>query len=267
MTPLVEATGLVTGYAGRQVLAGVDLAVRPGELLAVVGPNGSGKTTLLRALARVLEPFAGCVRIDGNDPWRHGSRWTARRLVAAVAAPAAIWPLTVADAVALGRAPHRGWFLPYTAADRNAIQQAIARTGLGGLETRLLHELSAGESQRVVFARALAQSPQILLLDEPTAHLDLRFQMEIMSLTHDLAKNDRLAVVAAVHDLTQAARWADRVAMMSAGRVVALGTPVEVLTPETLAAVYGIRAAVIPHPATGTPLVVPLASLAAESAP
>jgi len=257
MPDLARLDGVSAGYAGRPVLDGVTLAVRAGEVLAVVGPNGAGKSTLLRTLARQLRPTAGTVLVTGDDPWRHGPGWAATRVALAPPEPAALWPLSVRDAVTLGRAPHRGWLLPFTVEDRAVVDRALDRTGLAGFDDRLTSELSAGEAQRVALARALAQEPKVLLLDEPTAHLDIRHQVETLAQLRSLAA-DGLAIVAAIHDLNLAARWADRVVVLTAGRILAAGPPGEVFTTDVLAVAYGTPVRVVPHPVFGSPLVVPL---------
>ncbi|HEY2784375.1 MAG TPA: ABC transporter ATP-binding protein [Fimbriiglobus sp.] len=246
-----------SGYRDRPVLIDISISVRAGELLAVVGPNGAGKSTLLRTLARQLRPTAGTVQLVGENPWRHGPAWAAAR--AALIQPDAIpdWPLTVRDTVALGRTPHRGWLIPFNAADNGAVDKAMIRTGLNGLDDRLVSELSAGEAQRVTLARALAQEPRVLLLDEPTANLDIRYQIELFSLLRSVVR-DGIAVVAAVHDLNQAVRWSDRVAVLKAGRLLALGHPVEVLTAEVVGEAYDTSVQVVPHPVFGSPFILPL---------
>ncbi|GIX45875.1 MAG: ABC transporter ATP-binding protein [Candidatus Tectimicrobiota bacterium] len=266
MAPL-EARDLTCAYAQAPVLRQLELALQPGEVLALIGPNGAGKTTLLRALARLLRPQSGAVLLAGRDVWRLSPRTVARQLALAPQSEAAFWPLTVEQAVALGRAPHRGWLLPYTARDRQALESVLQRTGLQALRTRLLTQLSGGELRRVVLARALVQEPQILLLDEPTAHLDLKYQGEVLALVRHLAHRDRLAVVLALHDLNQAALCADRLALLAQGTLLASGPPAAVLTPERLAQAYGVRVAVTRHPLYGTPLVVPLLASLEEGAP
>jgi iron complex transport system ATP-binding protein len=254
----LEAADLDAGYRGRAVLRDVSLAVRPGEVLALLGPNGSGKTTLLRALARLLEPARGCVRLDGVDLWSRGPRWAARQAALAPQNRPADWPLTVSEAVALGRAAHRGWVAALTADDRAAVDRALARLDLVGLRDRPVTELSGGEGQRVVLARALAREPRALLFDEPTAHLDLRHQVELLDLLRRLSRTDGLAVVLALHDLNQAAAWADRLALLDGGQLRAAGPPAEVLTPALIGDVYGVRVSVTTHPVHGGPLVTPV---------
>lgn len=256
----LEVHNLDAGYRGRPVLQALSLSVRPGEILVLLGPNGAGKTTLLRCLGRLLRPSAGSVLLDSADPWQHGPRWAAQRIALAPQSGKADWPLTVEETVTLGRAAHRGWLLPFTSADHACVDLALKRTGLAPLRHRAVTELSAGEGQLVLLARALAQQPRVLLFDEPTAHLDLRHQGEILGLVHRLAHEDRLAVVLALHDLNLAALWADRLALLVAGRLLALGTPEEVLTPAYLEQAYGVAVTVARHPIHGTPLVTPMGS-------
>jgi iron complex transport system ATP-binding protein len=255
----LETTALTLGYKGRSVLQDLRLAVRPGSVLALAGPNGAGKTTLLRALARLLRPTHGAVLLDGRDVWALSERETARYLGLVPQGEASEWPLTVEQVVTLGRAPHRGWFMPYSAADRAAVDAALAQTGLAPLRERLLSELSGGERQRVLIARALAQQPQTILLDEPTAHLDLRYQGAVLGLARRLAHERGLALVMSLHDLNLAALYADRVALIADGGLVAEGSPETVLTASHLQRAYGVPVTVGRHPAYGTPLVMPVA--------
>jgi iron complex transport system ATP-binding protein len=252
---MLEATGLACTYGRRAVLADVALAARPGEVVAVLGPNGAGKTTLLKALARLLRPAAGAVTLAGRDVWSLRPAEVARAVAFAPQVLAPDWPFTVWEFVSLGRAPHRGWWRPLTRGDRRVIDAATSRLGLTGLRDRAVTELSGGEWQRARLARALAQEPRVLLLDEPTAHLDPRFQLEFLTAVRDLTWTDGLAVVMTLHDLNLVGPWADRVAVLAGGRALAAGTPAEVMTANTLAAAYGVRLAVAPHPLTAAPAV------------
>jgi iron complex transport system ATP-binding protein len=242
-------------YNGRAVFAGVSLAVRPGELLSVLGPNGAGKTTLLKAMARLVAPAAGRVALDGTDV----RSWHPAALAATVAfapqAHAPDWPFTAWEFVALGRVPHRGWWRPLSAVDRRAVAAALDRLELGPHRHRSILELSGGEWQRVRLAQALARRPRVLLLDEPTAHLDPRFQLELLTLLRELTQEDGIGVAVAMHDLNLVGSWADRVALLAGGRLVAEGPPDAVLTPEILAAAYGVRFAIAPHPLTAAPAI------------
>jgi iron complex transport system ATP-binding protein len=266
MHPL-EARDLTCAYGRHVVLKALTLALHSGEVVALIGPNGAGKTTLLRALARLLQPQTGTVLLTGQNAWRLSPNAVARRLALAPQQEAVHWPGTVEQAVALGRAPHRGWLLPYTAHDHQVIERVLQQAGLVALRHRLLTELSGGEQRRVILARALAQEPRVLLLDEPTAHLDLKYQTEVLTLVQHLAHRDGLTVVIALHDLNQAALCAHRIALLANGELLALGPPEAVLTPERLAHAYGVEVVVTPHPLYGTPMVAPLLTPHKETEP
>ncbi len=256
MTEL-RADGVSAGYPGRTVLQDVDLTVRTGELLALIGPNGAGKTTLLRLLARQLRPIVGAVALDGISLWEQSSRWVARRIAITRSDRVTERPVTVQEAVSLGRAPHRGWLLPLREEDRDAVRNALDRVGLEKHAERPVTELSAGEKQRVTLARALAQEPRVLLVDEPTTHLDLRYQAEILDRLQELARGG-MVVVAALHDLNLAALWADRIAIVANGTVSAVGVPEEILTADRLEAAYETPVSVSRHPDLGTLCVTPV---------
>jgi iron complex transport system ATP-binding protein len=249
--------GLACGYGRGEVLSEVTLAIEAGTVLALLGPNGSGKTTLLRTLARLLRPRAGAIYLDGEPLWQRGRAWAHRRVAIAAQDDAGDSTLTVEEVVRLGRATHRGWWQPMTADDHMVIDRALGCMDLVRLRDRPIAELSAGEWQRVLLARALAQEPLALLLDEPTAHLDLNYQVEILELVEDLARNERLAVVLSLHDVNQAAIWADRIALLAEGHLLAVGPPGDVLTPELLGRAYRCPVTVERHPVSGVPMVLP----------
>jgi ABC-type cobalamin/Fe3+-siderophores transport system ATPase subunit len=240
VTPILRAENVCAGYRGLPVLHGASLELRTGELCGLVGPNGSGKSTLLRVLAGQHRPGSGRVAFDGHDLTRRSSGWIARRIATTPQVESHDWPATVADLVLLGRAARRGWFRPFDADDRSVVERCLAETDLTPFTERRITELSAGEAQRVLIARALAQEPNALLLDEPTSHLDLKHQIATLDLVARLARERGLAVGIVLHDLEQAARWCDRVAILHAGRIVADGPPNRVFEPETLARVYDI---------------------------
>jgi iron complex transport system ATP-binding protein len=224
----------------------------------LIGPNGSGKTTLLHTLAGLLPPQAGDVAWDGRSLLALGRRERARVVaLAPQRAEEAAWPLTVREAVALGRAPHRGWFRPLTAADDAVVERSMERLGVTDLSQRLLPTLSGGELRRVLLARALAQSPRVLLLDEPASFLDLHYQAELLGIVRRLALEERVAVVLTVHDLALVAAVADRVALLAHGRLQGVGTPGEILSAERLVPVFGPHLEVLAHPRSGGPLVLP----------
>jgi len=254
----LEARQLTCGYGQRHVLEALSLAVHAGEVLVLLGPNGAGKTTLLRALGRVLRPMQGEVLLADRNLWSYGADEAAQRVALMPQSERRDWPLTVAEAVGLGRAPHRGWMLPLTDDDRQVIAQALKDAGLEELRVRPITELSGGEWRRTVFARALAQQASVLLLDEPTAGLDLKYQHEVLRLARELAKQRGLTVVLTLHDLNHAVLYGDRLAVIAEHKLAALGRANEVITPELIHRVFGVRSAVLAHPVYGTPMVVPL---------
>jgi iron complex transport system ATP-binding protein len=242
-------------YEARLVLRHISLDVNPGEVLALIGPNGVGKSTLIRASSGSLKPIGGRVTIDGQDVQR--LRVEDRAKAIAVVPQAMRLPelFSVFETVLMGRTPYLGWLGRESEKDRAVVQAALDRTCTLELAERPIGELSGGEQQRVLIARALAQSARTLLLDEPTAHLDLKHQASVLSLVCDLAHAEHHAVLIALHDLNLAAQYADRVALLSNGTIAALGTPTEVLTEENLSPAYGLRITVYEHPAHGAPLV------------
>ena len=242
-------------YPGRAVLHGVSLGIEAGQVMAIVGPNGVGKSTLIKVASGILRPVHGRVLVDGQDVGDLEPPERARRLAVVPQATRVPPAFTAEQVVLMGRTPYLGWLDREGPEDRARAAEAMQRTHTAGLAGRPMGELSGGEQQRVLVARALAQSAGVLLLDEPTAHLDLRHQDETLRLVRNLAGEAGLAVVIALHDLNLVARFADRVALLSDGGVKKLGVPQEVLTPELLAAAYGLEIHVMNHPIHGTPLV------------
>jgi iron complex transport system ATP-binding protein len=244
--PALRADGAGVRLGDRTVLAGVTFAVAPGALVAVVGPNGAGKTTLLRALAGLI-PHTGRIDLDGRPVRDWPPRERARRLAFVRQAPPGGDAFTVRETVALGRAPHLAWTAALTRADHAAVDDALDALGLADLADRPLGELSGGERQRAALAQALAQDTPTLLLDEPTAHLDVRHTLDLLARARALADAGR-TVVAAVHDLGLAARVADRMLVVAGGTLAADGAPADVLTRELLADVFGVEATVTAGP-------------------
>ncbi len=254
----LSAQKLSFAYADWEVLQGLQLDARPGEVLGLIGPNGVGKSTLLHTLSRILRPDGGKVLLANKDMWHSSPRVIAKQLALAPQRMGQQPLVTIEQAVALGRAPHRGWLLPLNKHDHEAVHRALAQVGLWEMRHRTVNELSGGEQQRVVLARVLAQEPKVLLLDEPTSHLDLKYQSEILGVVKSLANDDGLTVIISMHDLNMAALYADRLALLHAGAVVSVGTPAEVLTAEQLSRVYDVPVVVTSHPTYGTPLVMPV---------
>ena len=240
----IELEAVTVTLGGRAVVRDVGAAVERGEWVALIGPNGAGKTTLLRAIAGLVD-HEGRISLLGRPASELNRRERARLLAVVPQAPETPPWLTVAEYVLMGRTPHLGLLAREGDADRDAAARALARLELGPLADRTLGTLSGGERQRVVVARALAQEASIVLLDEPTAALDIGHQQQALELLDDLRGPDGLTLVAAMHDLTLAAQYADRVLLLSDGVIVADGPPVEVLTEAMLAEHYGAAVRVV----------------------
>ena len=262
MPALLEVRDLTFAYRERAVLSRVTFSIDAGEVVGLVGPNGSGKSTLLRLALGLLAADRGELHVVGI-PIAALSRKALARHAAFVPQDTVVEiAFTVRDVVAMGRHPHLGRFQPETAADEAAIQWALASTSTEALAERTLQELSGGERQRVILARALAQQATLLLLDEPTANLDVAHQLEMLMLVRSVVQEGRCALIA-IHDLALAARFCDRIVMLSEGAVVALGTPRQVITEAHLAKYFRIQAKVRWEPELGGLLVLPRAPLPA----
>ncbi len=242
-------------FGEREILRGVSLDVPEGEVVALAGRNGAGKTTLLRVASRVLAPSAGRVSIGGAPIGEFSRRDLAKQLAVVPQDTPVSFPFRVIEVVLMGRSPHVGVLGFESRADVALARAVMERVGIGDFADRSILDLSGGERQLVLIARALAQQPRVLLLDEPTAHLDLAHRVAVLDLVRDFARDGRSALVVS-HDLSLSARASDRLALLADGRVLDCGAPAEVLTPENLATAFGIRADVIQAP-DGGPLVVP----------
>jgi iron complex transport system ATP-binding protein len=246
----IRTERLTVAYRGRQALSDVDLQIAPGERVALVGPNGAGKSTLLRAIAGLVEPTAGTVELGGAPLSSLDRLAVARRLAVVPQLPSLPFATTVEEVVALGRLPHEHPIRGLRPADRSAIAGAIDRVGVGHLLGRDARELSLGERQLVLLAMAVAQSASILVLDEPTVHLDLRHQVEVMELLADLNSRNGTTIVAVLHDVGLAAHFFPRVVVLDRGRVVADGPPSDSLTPERIRDVFGVDPSLVRLPAS-----------------
>ncbi|MEU0490280.1 ABC transporter ATP-binding protein [Nocardiopsis sp. NPDC006139] len=249
---------LTLGYQDRTVVEDLDLAVPPGRITVIVGANACGKSTLLRAMSRLLSPRSGQVLLDGEKVHRMPSKQVARTLGLLPQSPIAPEGIAVSDLVGRGRHPHQGVFSRWTREDDEAVAAALEATGTLGLADRPVDELSGGQRQRVWIAMALAQRTDLLLLDEPTTFLDVSHQVEVLDLLTDLNRSLGTTIVMVLHDLNLAARYADHLIALADGRLHAAGAPEQVLTPETVEAVFGLRSRIITDPVSGRPLMLPI---------
>ncbi len=254
---MLEIKTLSVAYFEAEVLREVSLSVKSGEILALVGPNGAGKSTLVRAVSGVIPVRSGQVHMNGVELNRLGTMQRARYLAVVPQARELPGAYTVYQTVLLGRTPYLSWLGVPSQKDHAIVRLALERTYTAQLAERRVSDLSGGEQQRVLLARALAQDAPILLLDEPTTHLDLQHQSNLLNLVRQLCQDRNLTVLMVLHDLNIAGLYADRVALMDMGHILAVGAPEEVLTSEYLSSVYHVPVNVIPHPEYGTPLVLP----------
>lgn len=247
----VKVNHVCWGVDGKRILHDVDLSVEPGSLAGLVGPNGCGKSSLLRCIYRLVKPESGEITLDGDNVWRLGSQEAARRTAVVLQEYPTEFEFTVEEIVSMGRNPHKGMFDRDTSEDAAIVRNALAKVGMIEFMSRNFRTLSGGEKQRVIIARTLAQQAQFLILDEPTNHLDIRFQLEIMNLVKELG----VTTLAALHDLNIAAEYCDFIYVMNEGRIVASGTPEQVLRPEIIQTVFGVESVVETDPFTRKPRV------------
>jgi iron complex transport system ATP-binding protein len=254
---LLRVNLISAGYAGRAVLRDIRFELPAGRILALIGPNGSGKTTLIRALSGVLPEVNADMHINGTDLGSANAQERAR-LLAVVPQSTHIPPtFTVDEVVMMGRTPYINWLGSTTRKDKEAADKAMALTDITRFKGRLSGELSAGERQRVILARALAQNTPVLLMDEPTSHLDLRYQIEFLELAVSLACDQNKTVLIALHDLNLAARFGDEVLAMKDGAMAALGKAADVLKPKTIESIYGLAVEVFKTPDKRRTVVIP----------
>ncbi|MHB8776451.1 MAG: ABC transporter ATP-binding protein [Anaerolineales bacterium] len=253
---MLKIQNLSASYHNRQILHDVSFDVKSGEVLALIGPNGAGKSTIIRAASGVI-PSTGHIRTNGDD--FHSLTPMQRARYLAVVPQAVLLPpaFTVWETVLMGRTPYLGFLGQASSLDEELARQALSKVNALAFMDRRVGELSGGEAQRILLARALCQSTPILLLDEPTAHLDLQYQVSLLEVICELAHTEKLAVLVALHDLNLAARYADRVALLVGGQLQAIGTAREVLTSEAISNAYCLPVNVVEHPFMETPLVLP----------
>ncbi len=251
----MQAVGVHFSYGMQPVLRGVDLQVVHGEMLGLVGPNGAGKTTLLNLLGGTLKPGQGEVLVNGTNLHELRPKERARLIATVPQNPSMPHGFTALDMVLMGRNPHLRLLQWEGTKDVDVARRCLAMTGTDDLADRFVTSLSGGERQRVVIARALAQEAPLLLLDEPTAHLDLGYQASVLDVIEDVRRKARITVVAAIHDLTLAAQYCDRLAVLREGDISALGRAEDILTPDLVSWAFGAEVCVVQHPIFGTPVI------------
>ena len=255
---VIEIKDLHFGYNGEEILKGISLDLERGEILGVIGPNGSGKSTLIKLVSGLLSPWKGDVTLMDRPLHSYSRRAIAQRIASVSQNIERDFPFTVREIVAMGRAPYLGRFSVETKGDKEIIEDALALTDIARYVNRFPYQLSGGECQRMVIARALAQEPEILLMDEPTSHLDLNHQIEINRLILKLKEEKGIGVIYVTHDLNIAAECCDRIIMLKKGEIVAQGRPFDVINAGNISHVYGCRTIVDENPGTGRPRVTPL---------
>ncbi|MBC9928274.1 MULTISPECIES: ABC transporter ATP-binding protein [unclassified Leucobacter] len=254
----LSARNLTVSYGDLPILQGLEYAVEPGKISAIIGANGCGKSTLLRALARVVSPAGGSVLLDGEALHTRPAKAVARVIGLLPQSPLVPEGVSVRDLVRRGRHPHLSLMRRWSAADATAVGEALALTGMHEFADRPVDELSGGQRQRAWIAMALAQDPRILLLDEPTTYLDIAHQIEVLDLLTDINRARGTTVVMVLHDLNLAARYAERLVAVVEGRIHSVGEPRTVVTREYVREVIGLQSEIIPDPVSGAPIVVPL---------
>ncbi len=255
---LLQASDLTFGYNGTLILDNVSFTLHAGEFVGLVGPNGAGKSTLLKLITGFWRSTEGHITLLGKSINHYAPKAVAQIIALVPQTTSLDFAFTARELVLMGRSPHLGRFQVESAHDRAVADQAMQTTDILPLGRRFVNSLSGGERQRVLIARALAQEPRVLLLDEPTSNLDIKHQLSLLGLVRDLAHDRGLGVVAAIHDLALAARFCDRIVLLSQGSVVAAGSPAEVFTQHTLVETFGVEVKVETEPVTGGLRLTPL---------
>ena len=243
--PIMKAETLAVSFDDKMVLKDLSLAIEEGKIVSILGPNGSGKSTLLKVLSRNIKPDKGIVYLEDQNLAQLSGKKIAQQMAVLPQSPQAPSDLTVRDLVEFGRFPHQSWWRGKSVQDEACIDWALTQTGLGQMSDRVVSTLSGGERQRVWIAMALAQKPEIVLLDEPTTYLDICHQLEIMDLLAAFNQEHNLTVVMVLHDINHAARYSDYVAVLQQGQIFAAGKPEEVITEHTLREVFGVESEII----------------------
>ncbi|MCL1977656.1 MAG: ABC transporter ATP-binding protein [Candidatus Bathyarchaeota archaeon] len=254
----LNINGIECRYGSTKILSNINLEVKPGCFIGILGPNGSGKTTLLKSISRVLKPHAGSILIDKEDIYTLKPKQVAQKMAVVPQYNNVGFNFSAMDVVLMGRNPHLGDFQMENTKDIDIAKKAMELTNTWNLANRPINELSGGEAQRVIIARAIAQEPKILLLDEPMSHLDIINQIELMDLVKNLCTKNNLAVLAVIHDLNMASRYCDTILLLKAGTIFALGPVEKVMTTENIQNVFGVDSIVHKNIVTNSPYIIPL---------
>lgn len=261
-TSALHAQEVTLSYDSRLVAEGLDVRIPHGEITVIIGPNACGKSTLLRALSRLLTPSHGRVLLGDQDVRTLAPKELARRLGLLPQTSTAPFGITVADLVGRGRFPHQRMLQQWSAEDETAVRRAMSATGIADLADRAVEELSGGQRQRVWIALLLAQDAPLMLLDEPTTFLDIAHQLDVLELCRRLNRDEGRTMVLVLHDLNQAARYADHLIVLKDGALAAAGPPREILTERLVEDVFGLTSRIVPDPVFASPMVIPIASTA-----
>ncbi|MCD6236105.1 MAG: ABC transporter ATP-binding protein [Thaumarchaeota archaeon] len=256
----LRVSGIEFYYDSIKALDGITFSANRGEFIGLIGPNGSGKTTLLKVIDKALKPVRGSVYLNFRDISKMGWRELAREIAVVPQNTQIDFDFKVFDVVMMGRHPHLGRFSIESEGDEKKVRYWMKLTNVLHLADRSIKEISGGERQRVLIARALAQEPEVLLLDEPTANLDVNYQLEIMSLLRRLVMENELTIICAIHDLNLAARYSDKLLVMKNGRIVRIGEPWKILTRKLLREVFNIEAKIYRDEESGKPIIIPMHS-------
>jgi iron complex transport system ATP-binding protein len=246
---MLEIQNLTGGYGNLAIAQNINLAVQPGEWLSLIGANGSGKSTLLKLISRILAPQQGFVLLDGKEIHSQPAAIVAQKLAILPQQQTIPEGLTVRQLVSLGRSPHQAWWQwELSLEDAEKVEKAISQTGIEKFRDRAVEQLSGGERQRAFLALALAQNPQVLLLDEPTTYLDISYQLQLLELLKQLNQEQNLTIITVLHEINLAARYSDRIALLYQGKLSDVGTPKQVLTPDRLVHTFGVEVTILETP-------------------
>jgi iron complex transport system ATP-binding protein len=250
-----EIDRLVSGYPGKTVISGISFSTREGEFLGIIGPNGAGKSTLLKTMSRVLRPSSGSVKMGLRDIFSMPVKEFARSVAFVSSDPSIVFPFTGLDVIMMGRFPHLRMFASESRQDIEAVDRAVEAADCAGIISRPIDNMSAGERQRILIAKALAQEPEVIVLDEPTSHLDISHQVQVLDILKDLSVKKRISIIAVLHDLNLAAEYCDRLLLMDNGAIVSSGAPSDVLDYATIEKVYKTVVVIRENPVSGKPFV------------